>query len=271
METFVASLQNEVRDRLNNIGPEVDRLQEYYKKMEVVAHAIKKLRHHVALHPFTDKATEIQYFKSWLPRFGKQYVYFLALFKLEHNRDINDSDDFLEYLQNEKESIAEFFRSNGEFHAYCHSGSNRKDDVLFSQNYLPGTPDLWMVDEYYCEASDILAQLLAFEKYKNVINHEIRLLTGTDERSEPDDEQWLGTEAEIVELITALVAAGLVGSGGKPVTMAQGKIWAERKFNVEIKNFNVTDNNNRNRKKSATPLFDKLIRAYNDRKDRLDP
>jgi hypothetical protein len=271
METFVTSLQNEVRDELNNVGPEADRLQEYYKKMEVVMHAIKKLKHHVASHPFPDKTTEIQYFKYWLPDLGKQYAYFLAMFNLEHHRDICHSDAFLKYLQSEKESIAEFFRDYLGFHAYCHSGSDRRDEVLFVQHYLSGTPDLWMLDEYYCEASAVLSKLLAFEKYRHVVDHEIRLLTGSDDGAQSEALQWLGTVAEIVELTTGLVAAGLIGSGGKPASMAQGKIWVEKKFNIDIKNFNVTDNNNRNRKKSATPLFDKLIRAFNDRKDRLDP
>ena len=60
-------------------------------------HDIKNLKHHVAIHPFPDRATEIQYFKSWLPGFGKQYIYFHALFNLEHNKDICDSDTFLEW------------------------------------------------------------------------------------------------------------------------------------------------------------------------------
>ncbi len=266
MEALVKRLQMEVQAELELVNPYVSPVKGYDQKMEVVKLAIMELRRHLAVHPFADKATEIKYFKHWLPHFCKQYIYFTVLFQLECARITCDAEPFFSYLENEKTRIAAFFAKHKELYLYYTLSKSDKDDLLFVRTPLPETRDFVEREEYACRDSLILSELLAYGDYKTILNGEIGLATDPKANSYRSKLKFVGSKAEAVELITLIYEAKLFDN-----TLDQLIKSFEDNADIDLKDFTTIDNNNRARKKSVNPLLDKFIRTARSRINRLNP
>src|SRR5882672_8177882 len=110
MEAFVINLQIEVQAKLDKVDPNVGPVKGYDKKIEPVEWAIIEMKHYLVKHPFPDKATEINYFKHWMPFFYKQHVYFTSLYQLELIRRTSDKEELFGYLEDEKKKITSFLK-----------------------------------------------------------------------------------------------------------------------------------------------------------------
>lgn len=271
MEALIKRLQEEVQSELEVVNSIVSPVKGYDKKMKVVKLFIMQLKHHVAVHSFPDKATEIKYFKYWLPSFYKQYIYFTYLYQLERTRITADVEPFSTYLENERKRIANFLNEHQELFFYHLLEETDKDELLFIRTPLPDANDFIKRGDNFCEACIILAELLAYDEYKKVLEEEIVRLTQHRAPTEGSGLKWIGTKRDAVELIALLYEAKLFDYEGRVATLEQLKRWAKESMQVDLKDFKVIDNSNRTRKKSSTALLDKFIRAASSRENRLNP
>jgi len=266
MEALFNRLQIEVRSELEVINPYGSPVKGYDQKMKVVQLAIMELRHHLAVHGFTDKTTEIKYFKHWLPFFCTQYIYFALLYRQECIRITSDGETLSSYLENEKKRIAAFLTEHREIYLYYTLNKSDKDELLFARTPLPETGEFIVREENFCQASFILSELLAYEKYKSVLNGMNGQATQPKAISDGSKLKYLGTKSEAVELITLLYEAKLFDN-----TLDELIESFEDNTDIDLKDFTIIDNNNRNRKKSVNPLLDKFIRTARNRVTRLNP
>lgn len=265
METLFKRLQIEVQSELEVINPFGTLVKGYDEKKEVVKLAIMKLKHHLAIHPFADKATEIKYFKYWLPYFWKQYIYFAILYELECNRITLDPEAFSSYLEDQKKQMAAFLVDHRDLYLYYMLGKSDKDDQLFLHTPLPETDNFPEIEENSCHESMNLSRLLAYEDYKKILNEEIDRVTGSKANT-GSKLKFVSTKAEAVELITLIYEAKIFDN-----TLEQLIVTFESNTNTDLKDFTRIDNNNRMRKKSTNPLLDKFIDAAKNRINRLNP
>ncbi len=269
MLPLVKDLHATLQAKLKAVDLHANTTKQYKAKSEIVEAAIIELKQHLVLHPFPDKATEIEYFKSWLPSFTKLHVFYLALSELELIRKTSSKEEFLKHLQNEKKRITHFFKEHRDLYHYYLAEKINEDEKLFVRDSLSGKRDFLEKDSNFCHHSLLLGWLLAYEEYVSVLDKEIEAHIGAEE---PEDElELVTTDAENAELLSGLLVTGLLRRKGAPATIAEGVAWMKRRLNIEIKNFSVVDYKNRNRKKSTTPLLQKMIDALNARAERLDP
>jgi hypothetical protein len=266
MLELVKRLQIEVQSKLDKIDPRVDPIKGYDQKMIVVKDAVMELKHYVMAHPFPDKSTEIQYFKHWLPHFLQQHVYFNALFDLEWTRANSSSEVFYACLEYERERVAEFFNKHRDLYFYYIRQEMHEDELLFVRTPFRDASEVVLREENYCQASFILSELLAYEKYKTVLNGTNGLAMPQKIISRGSKLNYVGTKAEAVELITLIHEAKLFDN-----TMEQLIESFEDNTGIDLKDFTIIDNNNRARKKSVNPLLDKFIRTAKMRMTRLNP
>lgn len=271
MEAFVQNLQKEVQEKLDKVDPNIPPIEGCNAKIEVIEWAIKEMKHYLWLHPLSDKATEVKYYKYWAPTFCKLQFYFATVLDLELRRVTSDNETFLNYLHEEKERIAIFFENNHVLHRYYYSRKSSSDETIFVHKPLSGSPGFLTFDSSYCENSLTLSALLAYEDYRKILDKEIGLFAALIEDTGTTRLKWVGTKSEAVEWIAAAVELGTLEFDGRPATLEEVKAGFEKNFNIDLSDFGVVDNKNRNRKKSSTPFFDKLIQAFNNRKNRLDP
>lgn len=265
METLFKRLQIEMQSELDLISPFGSPVKGYDEKMKVVRLAVLQLKRHLRTNPFPNKATEIQYFKEWLPSLCKQYIYFTVLYELECSRITSDSENFFNYLESEKKRITAFLTEHRGLYFYYILDKSDKDELLFVRTPLPETGDFVEREEDSCRDSLILSELLAYEEYKKVLKEETGLATESKANSS-SKLKFIGTKAEAVELITLIYEANLFEN-----TLEQLKESFEDNTDIDLKDFTRIDNNNRVRKKSTNPLLDKFIDAAKSRINRLNP
>ncbi|MBN9386387.1 MAG: RteC domain-containing protein [Chitinophagaceae bacterium] len=271
MKALVNRLQIEVQSRLEMVDPKSSLVKGYDQKMKVMKETIMDLKHYVAANPFSDKDTEIKYFKHWLPLFYKEYIYYTALCQLECMRISSNYEDFSIYVTSERKRIAGFLDEHRDLYFYHMLGKTDEDDALFVRTPAHEAADFLVRDENFCQASLILSELLAYEDYKKILDKRMSVIQPSTNSISNKKLKWTGTKAEAVELIVLLYETKLISHEGAPATLEHLREWAEENMDVELKDFSVIEYKNRNRKITPTPLLDRMTRAYNARKDRFDP
>lgn len=272
METLVTRLQSQVQSELNSSDATSTPAKRYAKNINVVKTAIQEMKPHLLLHPFPDKETEIKYFKVWLPHLYKLQLYFTSMYDLEYRRMTLEDEAFLNYMMDEKKKISDFLKDHRALYAYYILEETDGDDILFIHGPLADNNVEYLdIDENFCQASFNLAKILAYEDYRTTLDREIGAHTERKIIMEDKMLTWLGTKAEAAELIGLFYETKLFGHKGQAATIERMKIWAKESMNVDLKYFNVIDNKNRYRKITSSPLLDRMIKASNARKDRLDP
>jgi hypothetical protein len=81
--------------------------------------------------------------------------------------------------------------------------------------------------------------------------------------------EWKETRSAAVDLIKAMAEAGSVHINGLPATARQLRAGFERRFDMELKDFDNLLYATDTRKIDETPYFTKLVNAWKGRKGRL--
>jgi len=266
MESFVKKLQIEVQLKLDEVEPKLSPVKGYDQKVKLLQDAIKELKYYLTTNPFPDKSTEVRYFKHWLLWFYKLHFYFNSLYRLECIRITCSNEEFCTYLGEERKRIANFLNEHRELYFYYILGQTAEDELKFLRTPFRDAKDFLTRDHNFCICSLILSELLAYEDYKKIIDDEIRLCGELEKNMDSDKLKFIGTKSEAVELITLLYEAKLFDN-----TLDELIESFEDNTDIDLKDFTIIDNNNRNRKKSVNPLLDKFIRTARNRITRLNP
>jgi len=269
MEAFMRELQLQLEKDLDAISCEATPVKGYYIRVKLVETAITRIKEYVANHSFPDREMEIQYFKCWILPFIKLHVYYVRLYNLEAARISSDRDELLQYIQGEKKRIGSFFITNQELYRYYRTGRTDDDERYFTFRLPSGSSDFLIADRTFCRPSLVLGELLAYEEYRAMLDSEIEQLTTCNVPGKKIELKV--PKSAVTEIIVPVYELQWIWIDGRPATLNELIKMVEKGLHIDLRDFSVLDNANRYRKKTTYPNLEKMIQAWNDRKNRLDP
>jgi RteC protein len=119
---------------------------------------------------FDSPNEEIRFYKHVKPLFKSEIEYFNLLYQSELFRPKEKHWESKEYWIREQQKLDKFIQDNIEFYNYHKSGATEKDEEYFLST---GTVDEYGKNIY---PDDLIASLLALEKYAQYVQSEISLL-----------------------------------------------------------------------------------------------
>lgn len=270
MEAFVKELQGRVENELKNIDPLSSAVKGYDHRSKIMKNAIAELKKYIANHPFADQAAEIYCFKHVLPFFLSQYYYFGMVCEAEEERNTSGQKNFRHFLENELEKIKTGFHQYGDFYKYYLKGR----EALDAQYYTRASWEIWEDPSVFPDENSSLGSvkaswIMADERYRDYLNRELRGPGSFNNEKEAYHVEFRGTKSAAAEFSIAITEAKILYFDGQPGTLKQVTEWVENFLRVDLRNLSSIDQQNRERKKEATPFLDMLRDKYNSRTDRL--
>jgi hypothetical protein len=269
MKAFIQKIREELSLQLKQIDGRLPRIQFYKLHVAVVQQAISAIKDFMHQYHFADKEEEIVFYKRIIPSFLELDILFSALYDLNVEKASSSWSDYRQFIKDERKQVDWFFYKQKSFHAYLLKEQTFFDEVYFTRSGPGGR----VFDEQFCTTfSFITAQILAYEKYRSALH--VELEQNGDQKCRDEERlptiEFLGTDADIAELIPALVRLKLIRVNGKEVTQEQLMTVIDKYMGRDIRrNFSVIDSKNRARKKSLTPFLLRLIDAYVQRSEEL--
>lgn len=252
------ALENNLNESVLDYSTERERV---IASVKACRKALDKLRAYVSRYGFSSRHEEIFFFREIKPVFYSKYIYFSRLHNFLINRPPGGIKETQAYIQVELSDLRRFFEQNHGFYQYYRSGSNELDDLYFRRNAFSsgGTLEDHVGDQVFSTPRDFtLSKLLAHEKYQDYLNVQLRYLSeGLTEhfRSEVSL-RWTASKTDLVELIYALVEAGVLNNGTMEIKNAM--VYFQRIFQVDLHSYYQKFGSIIDRKKDHTVFLDRL-------------
>jgi len=203
---------------------------------ERVRSSISLLKAHFKANPFTDKRSEILFFKYEKPAFIAEFIYAQELYTIETNRPLAGRELTEAYYAHELSFIKRFFDQYRYLYQYFQLDGTEFDELYFSRGSqaldvtVPVAPDF---DPEFSTPGDFLfAKFIAYERLQDYL---AGILYGAQYagKSEPGvPMRWTGDVVNLVELIYGLNLTGQLNQGN--VSLNEMVRWAEDLFGVKI-------------------------------------
>ncbi len=186
MLDFAKKLYDELISQLKESEEEPDQrsISPDYR-LNFITNMLDRLKESILADSFGNEHEEILFFKSGMPLFLSQLIYYKERVDLE-SMELTGSSRIMEATYERiSEKISRFFTENTEFYKYYRSGKTifdpcyylRKSPLNQDNMFLPG----YKVDESFCTVYSIkLATILAYAR----LEKDIRLKLTGDERKE---------------------------------------------------------------------------------------
>lgn len=273
---IISKLENELT-LLKSKTPNIILLTE--SAMILCKSVIKEIRHEVIKNGFSSKEEEIFFFKNIKPKVNSKLIFYVRLFEIETHRKDSSKTNQIVCFEKESKKIQRYFKENLEFCQYYWRQQNYLDHLYFvrGNTNIRIHPDniVNFVDPEFSTAYDqTVANILAFEQLAKYLENELlKLRYG---KSNPNFEDldflslahWDGTDTEMVELVYALVSAGVINKGN--ITLKELLGLFERVFNREVNGLYQVFSEIKKRKKNRTIFLNRLIDKLIERMDKLD-
>lgn len=269
MNAFIHKIREDLSIQLDQIDGSLPRIQFYKQHLAVVQDALTAIKEFMHQYHFADKEEEILFYKRIAPSFLELDLLYTALYDLHVEKARLSWAEYRQFIKEEKRQVSRFFYKYKGLHIYLLKEQTFFDEIYFTRTGLGSR----VYDEQFCTTSSFnIAQIFAYEKYRAALHVELEQngdQKGEDGEMDPTVE-FIGSDADIVEFVPALVRLKLVRINGKNATQEQLLAVIDKYLRKDIrKNFSVIDSKNRARKKSITPFFLRLIDAYVQRSEEL--
>jgi len=238
----------------------------------------KKCVHHfsqsVRLNDFNSKESEIDFFKYQKPFVKGRLKYYTKLHSYIQECPKGNIEQQRKYINNELELLEIQKSRQLEFFNYYKHNENCLDEIYFLRgknkfdffvdtSYYYDDPEFSTLHDYM--ASKIVAYDLLttfFEKQlKNLKIKETSLTNESTNSLTKSSLNWTASKTDLVELIFALQAAGVIQNGKGEISKI-AKTFSET-FNVELGNIHKTFAEICARENSKTKFIDQLIASLN--------
>jgi len=236
--------------------------KELYKAIWICKRAIEKLREQFQQTGFADIEAECYFFKQIKPKLVSKLIFYVQIAVIEKSRPQGDKEQLVKYMREQVDKLAYIFSTHSEFYEYQLQDRTDRDFEYFTRVYSRINFETHAL--FYCSDGEfstshdfLLAQFMAHkdligfysEKYLGGI-----AISGTLKPS--SNLHWTGLKVDLVELIYALHASGMVANGRAPIKeLAKGM---ERLFMVNLGDYYRIFLEIRGRKGSQTKLLDFL-------------
>jgi hypothetical protein len=264
MRTFTDRLYNALTNELNEVSATAEPLAEQYKASILLCKkAMSKLKSYISSYAFESVEEEIYFFKAVKPLFYSRYIYFISIYNYLMKKPTGADDHLKEYINSELADLKRYFDHNAAFYQYYRSGSTQMDEVYFTRGGFDVHVELekFEEDEVYSTSHDYkLSNIIANEKYQEYLNTELQKIANPGERLPEMDLElpftWTFTKTDLIELIYALVAAGVFNNGNADIKSVV--IFFQTIFHVDLGQYYHKYTDITRRKKDRTSFLDKL-------------
>lgn len=284
MLEFAQKLHEELLQKLEAL----DKTQDHEKmipdqRLQLLTTVIDQLKQNLRVYQFERAEEEIHFFKSILPLFLSEFIYYSEIVAVECSERIGTEKSRLDFLEKEFEKFDYFFKVNDEFFNYFRFGKTKFDRYYFLRDFSYYHEDLdlpaFMLDSSFCTIySWKLAMIIAY----NRLEKEIRFNTvktgqsglvgaaGEESFGGPNAAplRWTDPKMGLVELIYSLNEQGSFNHGNTDIKTITR--YFERVFAVQLSNTSKSFQDLLCRKKGYTTYIDKLREKINGRIDDIE-
>lgn len=215
---------------------------------------------------FKNQEMECLFFKTIKPKVVEHIVHFINLVNLERNRSYGLHKQHLKFCENYISNLQTYFFEHREFYEYYLRGLTHRDKEFFLRK--SGAVELHhdsissIVDYQFSTTHDmVLANILGNSrtiKYlqKGLINDHRENTFKEQLKEKTTKLRWTGAKVDLVELIYALHASGLINNGNVDIKVLASKL--ELLFSLKVGDFYRKFIEIRDRKNNRTKLLDLL-------------
>lgn len=275
MEPYVTELYEALQVQLAQLeASDADFISKAREAVALVTASLRDLRQHLSAYQWEAHSEEIHFFKHVKPKFQAKLIYYLRIFHLESRSLVLAADSFKALLEEELACISRFFERNRDFHEYYMTGAGYLDEWFFIRNQF----DLNLVDDELFMALDPdfttvhsykASRLLAYHALTDYLQGRLYALRMDEGPAQGSCAvSWTAKKTDLVELIYALHAAGVVNHAKADVNLL-AKI-LEAVFGVNLGNYYRAFQDIRARKKNRTPFLDLLKETLLQRMETAD-
>lgn len=241
METFceiILDLESDL-SRMKEVSEDLPEQMEY-----AIGHckiALERMRGLVIKEGFTDRKSEIYFFKKIKPDVYSKLLYYQAVFELESNRHETDRDRLGKYFQKKLDMIMEYMNQHHVNVQYFRCNFKHLDEKYFVRENMEIPLELrdshHLLDENFFTWHDhTFSTIMANEMLIEYIRKEMKKQEkpdGYDRSHFISRIKWTGHKIDLAEIIYALQYSDAVNNGNATIKdLAEA---FELIFNVEIK------------------------------------
>lgn len=246
--SFTQDIRHELDNHLESIQTATPDDTLYGAALSVVSSAILRLKQFAIAYRFRDQIEEINFFKNEKPQILSQYFFYKKLLRLQLEQP-GPRSNLQEYYKPLVHEEANFVQKNREFCRYVATEETFMDEKYFlRRGNLPSE-----IDERFSTGYDIkLAKLIAFRQ----LRIHAAQMTSQSNLSGSQALNWTGAKIDLIELIYAFHASGVVNNGKTDIKQIAENF--EQLFDIRLGNYYRLFQDIRMRKKNQTVFIDKL-------------
>jgi hypothetical protein len=255
IESRIAELATDLR--------ETETLEEIFRGISLLRHALVEIRQYIREHPFADQAEEIHYFKTLAPPVYGRLIYLVKVSEISIERLHANEHRIEALLQLELAKTENFFTKHGEFCQYYHLNRTYRDNYIFirnaRENEMLDYIEVFMGDDF-CVGCYWASRLWANQRLREYYTEALWKL------KQPEgwptggvggpEMQWTDSVSDLVELIYALHLKGSFNNG--KASLKDMARWASAHFRIDITNVYDTVSSIGKRKKDTLKFLDDL-------------
>ena len=223
MITFSDTLYQQAGEDLYRIRETESNTLKQAEKAYLVMHtALHKLKDYILRYTYKDPQEEVRFFKEIKPRFLKELIYFSEVFRVESSLPIGNHKMRKNHYRKALENIADFFEHNREFYLYYRLGKTELDEKLFRSGKevnLPYTETyFWNADPRFC--CHCCHKVAMFQAYEKLQDYLLEAASNEEQKAplfQQTDVTWTAPKVWLIELIYALIAAGVFNRGNASI------------------------------------------------------
>jgi hypothetical protein len=258
---LLQALESELNDVVFQHNTEPERV---IASVKICRKALSRLKSFISGYYFESLDEEIFFFKSIKPLFYSKYIYYSRVYNFHLKKPLGGQFVVKEFIQLELSDLKRFFESHQSFYHYFRSGSTEMDAFYFTRCAFSFTGllhDYYAEDHFSTTHDHTLSKLLASEKYQDYLNIQLGDLSDDYFRQSPAIQsqtpfQWTSNKTDLVELIYALVEAGVLNNGNAEIKSVV--LYFQQIFQVDLRAYYHKYMDISNRKKERTVFLDKL-------------
>ncbi|MGD9931977.1 MAG: RteC domain-containing protein [Mangrovibacterium sp.] len=200
--------------------------------------ALDRLRELVESEGFSDKESEILFFKKIKPSVFSKLLYFQKVFDLESNRPGKDKKGVRKYFNQELKKLRKYMKEHQVKVQYYRCGHSHLDEKYFTRNNEDIPVELkdsysLMDEDFFAWKDHTFSNIMANEMLIDYIQKEMEKLDSPDKKSIPELHlNWTGNKIDLYEMIYAIYLEGSVNQG--KATIVELTKAFECMFNIEL-------------------------------------
>jgi len=274
MKLFSESLKSELDSQLELIPVHKEESVFYAEHViKILIDGLEKLRVFFFQYKFRHISEEIEFFREIKPQFASSLIYYNEIYAIESNKPLGTYKEIRKYYNSRLAKLNHFFNDNLEFYRYYRTGNRSLDANYFvrGQYDIKTALDSWYfhTDKEFSTSHDYkVAQILANDLLKKYLEAKLENVKNSTTAPQHKNQKWTGSKVELIELIYALHAEGVINNGASG--LKEVAVFFESAFDIDLGQFNRVFLEIRNRKSERTKFLNALKNKLIIRMDNAD-